>query len=242
MAESWRWSSPSPPRCLPRPRSRVAVPPGRRRRRVDRPGATAVRPAHAADRGFLPSTRGGREAIRKDLVRAGYFEPVAVVNFLANPQPADVPAADRRRVGAVLTEGKIAVAFFFTGRAVRATRVRRPRIPVGTRAASRTEEIPPRAAAVDGHPGADALDRGEPAGGTGVVRRGDPAGQHRAGPRSAAGVCPRPDAEPGSRPRPVEGPPADPGAGQPRVPTRAGRSARHRHHPRACGSYQRACR
>src|SRR5947207_15755171 len=33
--------------------------------------------------GLLPTTARGRAAVQKDLLRAGYFEPVALVNFLA---------------------------------------------------------------------------------------------------------------------------------------------------------------
>src|SRR5437879_4105821 len=91
--------------------------------------------------GFLPSTRGGREAVRKDLVRAGYFEPVAVVNFLAIRSLLTYLPLIGGEVGAVLTEGKIAVAFFATGAVFGLLGYAIPRILLGVRAASRTEEI-----------------------------------------------------------------------------------------------------
>lgn len=72
----------------------------------------ALTPAIGA---LLPTTAEGRESIRKDLLRAGYFEPVALDNFLALRSLTTYVPLLAGLIGAVLTSGYVAIAFFITG-------------------------------------------------------------------------------------------------------------------------------
>lgn len=65
--------------------------------------------------GLLPSTAYGRQAIQKDLWRAGYLEPVALVNFLAIRSLMTYLPLLAGEIGAVLTDGSISTWFFLTG-------------------------------------------------------------------------------------------------------------------------------
>ena len=65
--------------------------------------------------GLLPSTAAGRQAIQKDLWRAGYLEPVALVNFLAIRSLMTYIPLLAGEIGAVLTDGRISIWFFLTG-------------------------------------------------------------------------------------------------------------------------------
>lgn len=62
--------------------------------------------------GFLPTTEAGRLSIQKDLLRAGFFEPVALVNFLALRSVATYLPLLMCLIIAVLFDGRLAWVFF----------------------------------------------------------------------------------------------------------------------------------
>ena len=91
--------------------------------------------------GFLPTTAAGREAIRKDLLRAGFFEPVALINFLAVRSLTTYIPLLAGEIGAILTDGPIAIAFFATGIVLGLLGYAMPRLLLASMANSRTEAI-----------------------------------------------------------------------------------------------------
>ncbi len=91
--------------------------------------------------GFLPTTAAGREAIRKDLLRAGFFEPVALINFLAVRSLTTYIPLLAGEIGAILTDGPIAISFFITGIVLGLIGYAMPRLVLASMANSRTEAI-----------------------------------------------------------------------------------------------------
>ena len=91
--------------------------------------------------GFLPTTAAGREAIRKDLLRAGFFEPVALINFLAVRSLMTYIPLLAGEIGAVLTYGPIAIVFFTVGIVLGILGYAIPRLVLSSMANSRTEAI-----------------------------------------------------------------------------------------------------
>jgi tight adherence protein C len=89
------------------------------RRREPDPETPAPRvfgPLTPAIAATLPATAAGREGVRRDLLRAGYFEPVAADNFQAVRSVLTyVPLLAGLIPAALLVDGPIAVAFFATG-------------------------------------------------------------------------------------------------------------------------------
>lgn len=64
---------------------------------------------------LLPTTAAGREEVRKDLLRAGHYEPVALDNFLALRSLLTYGPLLAGLIPAVLTVGNIAFGFFIVG-------------------------------------------------------------------------------------------------------------------------------
>jgi tight adherence protein C len=91
--------------------------------------------------GLLPSTEAGRESIRRDLLRAGYFEPVALINFLAIRSVMTYLPLLAGEIGAVLTDGRVSVAFFLTGVVGGLLGWALPRVALAIQADQRTDEI-----------------------------------------------------------------------------------------------------
>jgi tight adherence protein C len=91
--------------------------------------------------GFLPTTAHGREVLQKDLWRAGFLEPVALVNFLAVRSVMTYLPLLAGEIGAVLTDGRTAIWFFITGLVGGLLGFALPRLILLTMASRRTEAI-----------------------------------------------------------------------------------------------------
>lgn len=91
--------------------------------------------------GLLPSTAAGRESIRRDLLRAGYFEPVALINFLAIRSVMTYLPLIAGEVGAVLTDGHLSLLFFGVGVVGGILGWSIPRLILSVQADTRTDEI-----------------------------------------------------------------------------------------------------
>jgi tight adherence protein C len=91
--------------------------------------------------GFLPTTAAGREAVRRDLLRAGFFEPVALVNFLAIRSLCTYLPLITCLIAAILIEGRLAFAFFIAGVVLGLLGYALPRLMLTSLANQRTEEI-----------------------------------------------------------------------------------------------------
>jgi tight adherence protein C len=91
--------------------------------------------------GFLPQSVEGRNSLRKALLRAGYFEPVAPVNFQAFRSMLTYLPLFAGEVGAVFTEDFISVSFFVTGAVVGLLGYCVPRLILAIQANRRTEQI-----------------------------------------------------------------------------------------------------
>jgi len=91
--------------------------------------------------GLLPTTATGREAIRKDLLRAGFFEPVALVNFLAVRSLACYVPLITCLVFAILVTVPLATVFFITGIVLGLLGFAIPRLVVLSMAKQRSEAI-----------------------------------------------------------------------------------------------------
>lgn len=91
--------------------------------------------------GFLPTTAAGRLAIQKDLLRAGFFEPVALVNFLAVRSIATYAPLLTCLIFAVLVEGPLAVVFFVAGIVLGLLGYAVPRLMLSSLANQRSEAI-----------------------------------------------------------------------------------------------------
>jgi len=90
---------------------------------------------------LLPATARGRVAIEKDLLRAGYFEPVAPINFFAVRALMTYLPLVAGEVGAVLTDGRLSVAFMLVGVVGGIFGYAVPRIILSILADRRTEQI-----------------------------------------------------------------------------------------------------
>src|SRR5581483_305655 len=114
-------------------------------RREEEPGVEPVPrifgPLTPVIAGLLPSTEAGRESIRRDLLRAGYFEPVALINFLAIRSVMTYLPLVAGEIGAVLTDGQVSLAFFVTGLVGGILGWALPRVLLSLQADRRTEEI-----------------------------------------------------------------------------------------------------
>ncbi len=91
--------------------------------------------------GFLPTTAHGREVLQRDLWRAGFLEPVALVNFLAVRSVMTYVPLLAGEIGAVLTEGNTAIGFFLTGLVGGLLGYALPRLILLSMASRRTEAI-----------------------------------------------------------------------------------------------------
>jgi tight adherence protein C len=91
--------------------------------------------------GLLPSTASGRLAIQKDLLRAGFFEPVALINFLAVRSLTTYIPLLAGEILAVFTEDPISLYSFIAGILLAILGYAIPRILLSSIADSRTEEI-----------------------------------------------------------------------------------------------------
>jgi tight adherence protein C len=91
--------------------------------------------------GLLPQSVDGRNALRKALLRAGYFEPVAPVNFQAMRSVMTYFPIFVGEVGAVFTESYISVAFFVSGLVVGLLGYLVPRVILSIQAERRTEQV-----------------------------------------------------------------------------------------------------
>jgi pilus assembly protein TadC len=90
---------------------------------------------------LLPSTNGGREAIRRDLLRAGFFEPVAPVNFRAVRSLLTYLPLLGGLVPAVLLEGPLSVAFGVVGIVGGLLGFALPRVTLSVLASGREEQV-----------------------------------------------------------------------------------------------------
>jgi tight adherence protein C len=91
--------------------------------------------------GLLPTTAAGRLAVQKDLLRAGFFEPVALVNFLAVRSLTTYIPLLAGEILAVLTVGPISLTFFVVGLVLGILGYAIPRLVLASMADRRTEEI-----------------------------------------------------------------------------------------------------
>jgi tight adherence protein C len=92
--------------------------------------------------GLLPTTAEGRLAVQKDLLRAGFFEPVALVNFLAIRSLMTYVPLLAGEIMAVLTDVKsISFAFFGFGVVFGILGYAIPRLVLASMANRRTEAI-----------------------------------------------------------------------------------------------------
>jgi tight adherence protein C len=91
--------------------------------------------------GLLPTTERGQAKVQMDLLRAGYFEPVAFVNFQAVRSITTYVPLVAGLVGAVLTEPPLSLAFFLIAVGGGVLGYALPRLFLTLRANSRTEEI-----------------------------------------------------------------------------------------------------
>ncbi len=91
--------------------------------------------------GFLPQSQDGRTNLKKLLMRAGYFEPVALVNFQAIRSLMTFLPLIAGEVGAVLTDGWISTAFFVSGTVVGLLGYAFPRVLLAIQADRRTEQV-----------------------------------------------------------------------------------------------------
>ena len=91
--------------------------------------------------GLLPSTAAGRAAVQKDLLRAGFFEPVALVNFRAVRSLTTYLPLLAGEILALLATGPITIAFFITGLVLGLLGYAMPRLVLASLASSRTDQI-----------------------------------------------------------------------------------------------------
>ena len=64
---------------------------------------------------LLPVTASGKETLRKDLLRAGHFEPVALPNFLAVRSLLTYIPLLAGLIPSLLTDGNVSIGFFIVG-------------------------------------------------------------------------------------------------------------------------------
>lgn len=90
---------------------------------------------------LLPATSAGVAATQQDLLRAGRFEPVALDNFQATRSLLTFLPLVAGETGAVLTDGRLSVAYFVVGLVSAILGYALPRLVLANRADARTEEI-----------------------------------------------------------------------------------------------------
>jgi tight adherence protein C len=91
--------------------------------------------------GFLPVSADARLAIQKDLLRAGFFEPVALVNFLAIRSVATYFPLLTCFVFAAIVPVPLATVFFISGIVLGLLGFAVPRLLLGSMANQRSEQI-----------------------------------------------------------------------------------------------------
>lgn len=91
--------------------------------------------------GLLPQSVAGRDALRRTLLRAGYYEPVAAVNFQAGRSVLTYLPLVAGEVGAVLTDGPLSVVFFLVGLVTGVLGYAVPRLILAVQAERRTEHV-----------------------------------------------------------------------------------------------------
>jgi len=106
-----------------------------------RPVARILGPLTPPVAALCPSTSGNREDMRKDLLRAGYFEPVALVNFMAMRSLLMYPPLIAGLVGGILFPGQLGLIFMGVGLVGGILGFSLPRIILNFQANARTEEI-----------------------------------------------------------------------------------------------------
>jgi tight adherence protein C len=107
----------------------------------DEPTVRVFGPLTPVFASLLPSSRIGRLKIAKDLLRAGFFEPVAEVNFTAIRSLMTYLPLVGCEVGAILTDGNVSILFFLIGVLGGLLGYTIPRVILSFAAAQRTEEI-----------------------------------------------------------------------------------------------------
>ena len=107
----------------------------------DEPTSRVFGPFTSLIAGVLPASRSGRTKIAKDLLRAGFFEPVAEVNFTAIRSLMTYIPLIVGEVGAILTDGNLAILFFLVGVLGGLFGYTIPRIILSFAADGRTEQI-----------------------------------------------------------------------------------------------------
>jgi tight adherence protein C len=91
--------------------------------------------------GFLPQSVAGRDSTRKVLLQAGYYEPVALVNFQAVRSVMTYLPLVGGEAGAVLTDGPVSVAFFLVGLFTGVLGYAMPWLILAVQADRRTEHV-----------------------------------------------------------------------------------------------------
>ncbi|MFO0803997.1 MAG: type II secretion system F family protein [Gemmataceae bacterium] len=91
--------------------------------------------------GFLPVSADARLAIQKDLLRAGFFEPVALVNFLALRSVATYFPLLTCFIFAAVVPVPLATVFFISGIVLGLLGFAVPRLMLGSMANQRSEQI-----------------------------------------------------------------------------------------------------
>ncbi len=91
--------------------------------------------------GFLPTSAAGRLAIQKDLLRAGFLEPVALENFLAIRSLTTFVPLLAGLIGAALVPGPLMFAYFLLGLVLGILGYALPRLVLTSMANRRTEII-----------------------------------------------------------------------------------------------------
>ena len=129
------------------------------RKRTDAPVPRVFGPLTPALAKLLPLPASSRAGTRKDLMRAGYFEPVAEENFSAIRAVITFLPLLACEAMAVMLDGRIAVAFFVVGLIAGAAGfiVSAHHSQLARRPANGTDS--PWAADIHGHTGAEPIGR-----------------------------------------------------------------------------------
>jgi tight adherence protein C len=98
-------------------------------------------PATPAVAATLPATQAGREAVAADLLRAGFFEPTAEVNFTAARALLTYTPLAAGLAGSLLTDGQLSLAYLIYAVVGGVLGYAVPRIVLSLAAESRSEKI-----------------------------------------------------------------------------------------------------
>ncbi|MFO0799772.1 MAG: type II secretion system F family protein [Gemmataceae bacterium] len=115
-----------------------------RRREVmpdDPPAPRVFGPFTPLAAALLPQTRAGRDAVAADLVRAGFFEPTAEVNFTAVRAVLTYLPLTGGIAGAFLTDGEISLAYLLFALVFGVLGYAVPRLALSLAADARSERI-----------------------------------------------------------------------------------------------------